>query len=449
MRKKVRGMKPGVSFIIILAAAGALAVEAAHAQTWVPARLLAPYDHDTKSQAICAAATGGFHYAYVDVQTHRRYYIRYYRNDTWTQALPIGDGGGFNLSIAESGGGSIWVVWEDWSGGGPNCTAAQSDHGGASWGFHQVSNFTGNAMGVKFPSIARLGGAYSHQVIATFANVASSQRKMYYNRFDGFRFLGVQEIPGGGCGSEYWATGSAHSPANGGVYRTYGYGSNVYVNFFNGTSWEGETQLKNDNQFFAWPDVAAAASGHVMVIWERDEKAWCRAFVPGQGWTETVSFAGHLPRVTAIADKPEFYMTYVKMPEQDRIMGRRWANGAWSGETRVSVGVPNTFSVQNMVASDRWGTVYCVWEHWGDGPQGYFSYTRDYEHPQTPTPLNTPQAPPTSTITPTFTNTVTRTFTLTPTITNTPRNQSPTATPTSTHTPTPSMPPVLPNLNIW
>lgn len=412
-------------------------VTMAHAQTWVPARLIAPPAHKTKGLNICPAATGGFHFVYIDTVFYHLRYIRYHRNDTWTAPTTVKTGNFiWNTFVTESGSGTIWVVWENHADGASNCHAARSDDGGNGWGQYVLSNFSPGA--VKSPAIVRLGGVYSHEALATFVNL--SENRMYYNRFDGFRFLGPTQIPGAGCNSHYWCTGSSYSPADGGVYRTYGRNSNVYINFFDGVQWQGETELKNDGQFFAWPEVSAAATGHVMASWEFDQRIYSRVRIPGQGWMPAVSFSGRAMRITPIGERPEFYMTYVKMPEEDRIMGRRWANGAWQAETLVSVNLPGNYSAQTAVCSDRWGTLYCVWEYWGDGPQSYFSYTRDYEYAQTPTPLNTPPPPPTATITPTFTSTATRTFTLTPTVTNTPRSRTPTLTPT---------PGVEPNLLTW
>lgn len=409
------------------------------AETWQAAQRLTPLEHESKEAGLVGAHTGGCHFLYKNVKDGNYYYRRLTRDWNWGPTSTV-HGGTFSANgrIAESGAQEVWVTWEDWRTGTPNGWAALTRDGGQFWHKFNVTNLPGEP-GIKHPYLVPLGHPEGRQMIFTACDVAA--RKMYYNVWDGFAWLGLREFASS-VHVEYWVTGSAWSPANQGVYRQYGRNNDLYINFFDGSNWTGETRLTYDNQFYAWAEVACNRNGDVMVVYERDGRVYAVINRPGLGWASRVDIGGgRLVSITAIGDKPQFYVTWLQLPDQNRIEGRRWNNGSWDPQVTVTQGVPWYFSNQTEVTSDAWGTLYCVFEYWASGgPVFYFTMTRDYESGPTPTPRNTPFPAPTSTITPTFTMTATLSPTPTGTATNTPRNLSP--------SPTPSPTPVRPEANL-
>lgn len=416
------------------------------AQTWETARLVTPFDHDTKGLSIAPAHGGGFHMVWNNAHNWYIHYMRYTREGGFSPVrTAFTRNFNNNPKVAESGGNVIWITFEDWKDGVQAAVVASSDNG-LTWSPEVKATNFGESGGVKFPAIVPIGGPYSRQMLVT--TVSTAQNRMFSNRWDGFRFLGTQEF--GVCTSWYWSTGSTSEPA-GGAYRTYGRNDEVFLNYWNGERWTGETQISANGEFFAWPQVAANDFGRVCVVWDKNARILVRVSQSG-GWGPITDLVkGHHPNVTALAGRDEFYLTY---NHDDILWGRRWSQGSWGPEVRISVGVATAMTVVNSVCSDAWGTLYCIWEYWPLGrPQTYFSMTRDYELAATPTPRNTPPPQDTPTITPTFTSTHTFTATVTPTVTNTPRDtrtftptttaQTPTFTPTWTPSSTPSRTPTF------
>lgn len=420
-------------------------IRPAMAETWAAAQPITPPNHEAKDFGIAGARSGGIHFTYRNAQTSIIYYRRYRRDTGWGDLRQVKSGNFVaNTRVTESNAQEVWVAWENWLDG-PNAYAARSTNGGLSWTEYDTTNYP-SAAGVKHPWITPLGNVQdSYQVMVSAWDTKS--KEMIYNVWDGFRWLGRRSLTGPLNSSEYWVTGGAYSPFNGGVYRQYGISNDLHVNFYdpNTNSWAGHTRITFTNTFFAWADVACDSQGKVMVLYERNERVLAVLFRPSTGWETPVDLGrGRLSSVTAISNKEEFYCTWLALPEQNRIIGRHWIGGVWEPPVVVTQGVPWAFSNQNEVTSDPWGTVYCVFEYWGSGgPVDHFTYTRDFEYAVPPTPGSTPPPPPTSTVTSTFTVTPTFTVTLTPTVTNTPRPQSPTRTPTPTNVP------VWPNLLTW
>lgn len=403
----------GTTFLAICVTVGSVSFGA---ETWSQPQRITPLDHEAKDAGLAGATSGGFHFSYRNAKNSNLFYVRYTRDVGLGPARLVHQGNFVaNTRVAEALNQDIWVCWENWIDG-PNGYASVSRDGGATWTEYNVTGYASNA-GVKHPWITPLGLGTSPNML--FSAYDTKDQVMIFNVWDGTRWIGRQSFTGSIPSTEYWVTGGAHSPFNGRSYRQYGYSNDLRIRSYDGIAWSAETRLTFDNLFYAWADVDCDQFGRVMVVYERDQRVRAVLYDPASGWgTPEIIGQGRLSSVTAIADRPEFYATWLSLPNQDHIEGRHWANGTWDPQVDVSAGIARAFSNQTEVTSDPSGRLYCIFEYWGSGsPVFYWTACRDYEHGFQPT------------VTPTFTITHTPTVTLTPTPSNTPRSRTPTSTP--------------------
>jgi len=330
----------------------------------------------TKAMHVYGASDGGAH---IKWNADGIKYRRVYANGSWgpiQTVRPPGNNILANGDIIEAGDGSIWVSWEDWPDG-LECAAAQSTNGGANWTIHYLG-------AEKFPELARVGETGSRIMCSAWF---ASPNEMDYWLWNGSSWSGMMYMVG--ANAEYWVTGSAWSPYDGRVWRTYGNdysgGTHLYVKAFDDdtNTWGSATRMTDTAGFFAWPAVAANEYGQVCVVWERDELVYMRFYDPSTGWGPVKGVdGGRLSAITRIPGKKKFYLTYTTLPSHDSIKGRVIEDGNVGSADHVSAGVPNDFTVDSDVSADANGRLHCVFEYWGDGrPETFYSYTDDLAGP--------------------------------------------------------------------
>lgn len=360
---------------------GLWVVDSLQAQ-WNSAQLLnepTETGHNIKSGRVVGSSLGGFHAAYVNSSTGK---LRYRRYDGLLHApVNLFATGTFNPEIAESLAGEVHVVFEDWSGNGPEVGWVRSSDGGATFIPRQVLSSAGGD--AKHPWIAPVGMGGSARVVMSYYNTGNDD--LMYDVFDGLSWAGEWFVGAEG-NSEYEVMGIGWSPLDGSVYRTFDNGSWLAMRRFDGANWSGDILLDsadhNGDGMHNRQRVAVNDAGQVMVIWDQGNTYFSMLYTPGVGpgpKTTLSTQASWDKGLCAIPGTNDFYAVYPRnIGGQDarRIVGRRFTTGAWQAEEDVMIGLPDEFCVDPRVSADPngSGTLYCVFEYWGSGrPQQYYT----------------------------------------------------------------------------
>lgn len=354
-------------FTLILCTATAWAIP------WENARKISDGE-TTKSMDVYGASDGGCHVKWC-ADIGGPWSIRYrriYADGTMGAITPVYTANGLEINgdIIEAGNGDLFVTWEDWVSNVTVRTARSSDNG-ATWTSYNIG-------GEKYPQLCRVGTNPAKAMVNLWNPPSDSCQYAIWN---GSSWTSRINVPDTYQVGEYWVTGCAWSPYDGRVWKTFGRetgGWNLYVKDYNDATgtWGPTVQMTTSSGFFAWPAVAANEYGQVLVIWEDgNSSVWIRVYTPGSGWTAPVYIAqGRLPAVTSIPGNPEFYITYVPLPSQDRLDGHVVLNGVVGARETVSNNLAGGYTVYNSVSADALGNIHAVWEYWGnDKPETYYN----------------------------------------------------------------------------
>jgi len=131
---------------------------------------------------------------------------------------------------------------------------------------------------------------------------------------------------------------------------------------FHGSYWEPQVVVASPG-FFCRHEIAVNTVGHILLMWEQDERLWTRMYTPGIGWgvierrTDVPSgFAG----ITAVPGTTDFYMVYCRT-DVSQVYGIRWQGGVWQSPELVSVRHgPGDDSGRGSVRRPN-GTLYASW----------------------------------------------------------------------------------------
>ena len=338
---------------------------------WATAQLLNdPSDIAAKSAVLYASKDGGFHVVYVNTKPSWQIVYRRYQNGILTPKKVVRENFVPNPSICEAGNGDIHLVWEDWIGG-PSVGWAKSSDGGQTFTWQRMTD----TVETKLPMLAHYGASDSGTVVMTYWNAAD--KNLYWRTFNGSNW-GTLYNMGQNADNIYELSGICRSLQDGTVYKSYGTNVggvlSVCYRRFNGVNWEPQVVVASVG-FFARPDIAVNTTGHILLVWDQDERIWIRMFTPGVGWgpiQQMTNEKSACPAVCAIPGTTDFYLVYTK---SDRIWGRRWQGGVWQAEELVSVGKNPSFVWGPDVCAGPDGSLYASWETWETGePQQWFSY---------------------------------------------------------------------------
>lgn len=351
-----------------------LTAEASAQQNWTNAQLLNDpgwATSDVKSAHLEASIDGGFHACYtVNGLRYRRY--------DGTSLLPektIFTGLTFNPDIDEAANGDVHLVWENWANQSPYVGWSRSTDGGATFSSAINISTSGDS---KHPQIAGFGLGSSDDALMGYWD--ANTEYMRYNFFNGSSWLGDTSMGVKG-NSQYEVTGMDRSPIDGSVYRTYDNGPWIVARRFNGSSWDGELAI--DNYGFS-PRIECAVNdaGQIMVVWDADNVHRSVLYTPGAGPSAQMILTYDGSWGTSVCNIPgsnNFYTAYPKnLSGNARLYGRMYAGGGWLPEEQVTYGLSDDFTVGPQVSADPngTGTIYAVWEWWGNGndkPQQYFA----------------------------------------------------------------------------
>lgn len=341
------------------------------AHGWTTSRLLNdPSEAAVKGAEIWPAKDGGFHAVYSNTKPSWQIVYRRYKDGILSPRQVIRNGFVPNANLCQAGNGDVHLVWEDWDDG-LQIGWAVSKNGGLSFLPWQEITDTGDT---KWPLIVPYGPPDSPTVIMSYWQ--AKNKNLYWRTYDGTSWGPLMNM-NQNADNEYEVFGMCRSLQDGTVYRSYGtkIGGVLSVCFrrFNGSYWEPQVVVASPG-FFCRHDIAVNTTGHILVMWEQDERIWTRMYTPGVGWgpiqqmtNESSGFGG----ITAIPGTTDFYLVYRKAGQ---IWGRRWQGGVWKPEELVSVGMPDGFVVDADVCAGPDGTLYASWEYWGTGePQQWFS----------------------------------------------------------------------------
>jgi hypothetical protein len=338
---------------------------------WTAAQLLNdPSEIAVKSAEIWPAKDGGFHAVYSNTKPGWQIVYRRYKDGVLSPRQVIRNGFVPNPNLCAAGNGDVHLVWEDWDDG-LEVGWAVSKNGGLSFLPWQEITNTGNT---KFPLIVPFGADDSPTVIMSYWQAAD--KNLYWRVYDGTSWGPLMNM-NQNADNQYEVFGMCRSLQDGTVYRSYGtnIGGVLSVCFrrFNGSYWEPQVVVASPG-FFCRHDIAVNPTGHILVMWEQDERVWTRMYTPGVGWgpieQRTFESSG-FGAITAIPGTTDFYLVYRRA---DQIWGRRWQGGVWQPEELISVGRPNAFVVDADICAGPDGTLYASWEDWSSGePQQYFS----------------------------------------------------------------------------
>lgn len=357
----------GLIALVLVFAAG----QAVHAG-WVTSQLLNdPSEPSTKNAKLYASKYGGFHAVYSNCSSPWQAVYRRYNNGYLTPKLVVRYGFVPNTNVCEAGNGDIHLVWEDWDT--PlEIGWAKSSDGGQTFSWQEISNTNDT----KWPQIVPYGAADSPSVMMSYWQ--AEWKDLLWRSYDGSSW-GTLNFMGQSADNQYSVCGTCRSLQDGTVYRTYstsvGGVLSICYKRYNGSHWEPQVVVASPG-FMCRQDIAVNPTGHILVMWEKDERLWTRMYTPGVGWgaveqrTDMKSgFAG----VTSIPGTTDFYMVYCN-GQANQIYGMRWQGGVWQAPELVSVGLPGAMVVDSEVCAGPNGTLYASWEHWGtDNCQQYFS----------------------------------------------------------------------------
>ncbi|MGB9618851.1 MAG: carboxypeptidase-like regulatory domain-containing protein [Armatimonadota bacterium] len=337
---------------------------------WTTPQLLNdPSEISTKNGEIYASKYGGFHAVYANAADPWQVVYRRYYNGYLYPRVIVRTGFVPNTNLCEAGNGDIHLVWEDWDGN-LEVGWAKSTNGGQSFTWQEITN-TGDT---KWPLLAPYGPADSPNVLMTYWE--AEEKNLYWRTYDGSSWGPLTNM-NQNADNQYEVFGICRSLQDGTIYRSYGtkVGGVLSVCFrrFNGSYWEPQVVVASPG-FFCRHAIAVNTTGHILVMWEQDERVWTRMYTPGIGWgpiEQRTNESSGYGDITAIPGTTDFYLVYRRA---EQIWGRRWQGGVWQAEERVSVGRPNAFVVDADVTAGPDGTLYASWEDWSTGnPQQYFS----------------------------------------------------------------------------
>ncbi len=364
-----RGWWPAGAAIAVLACS-----VAAFGQSWTTAQLLNDSSlsgYDVKSARVAASRNGGFHATYTVYGPGASIYYRRYNNGLGPQKL-ITSQMPFNPDIAEAPNGHVHIVWENWGDGAPEVGWVRSTDGGNT--LSSMVNISSSGRNAKWPQIAGFGLGNSDDALMSYWNALTKEiRSNFYNGSSWSGDLGLNVYGN----SQYEVTGMDRSPKDGSVYRTYDNGPWLGMQRYDG-SWGSFIGV--DNTGFS-PRITCAVNdaGQVMVLWDADNKFWSIVYTPGSGLGPKMLVTSEGSWGTSLCAIPgtnDFYTAYAKNSGQGRLYGKRFSGGGWLPEEQISSGLGDAFTVGPDVSADPngSGTLYCVWEWWGNGkPQQYYA----------------------------------------------------------------------------
>jgi len=342
---------------------------AAFGQSWSSAQLLndpSLAGTDVKGARVVASRNGGFHAIY---SAGPLYYRRY--TGTLGPQKSIFSPMNFNADITEAPNGHLHVVWENWAGNGPEVGWTRSTDAGNT--FSSPVNISSSSFNAKWPQIAGFGLGSSDDVLMSYWNALTREiRSNFYNGSAWSGDIGLNVYGN----SQYEVTGMDRSPADGSVFRAYDNGPWLGIQRYSGT-WNSFIGLENVG-FNVRIQCAVNDSGQVMVLWDTENKFWSILYTPGSGAGPKMMVTSEGSWGTSLCAIPgtnDFYTAYAKNGP-GRLYGRRFSGGGWLAEEQISSGLGDAFTVGPDVSADPLGsgTLYCVWEWWGNGkPQQYYA----------------------------------------------------------------------------
>lgn len=340
----------------------------AMAQSWSTAQPLSPADGDVVDLA--PAASGGFHAVY---RSPNRVNYRRFTNSLGPVIGVFTSGFNSGPAVAESPNGTdVHVVFENWVGSSaPQVGWARSTNNGTS--FSGVTNITASDGCAKWPMLTPYGTGTNPAMLMSYFRSGSTggcNKSYYFSLFNGASWSS-EASAGFGSNSEYDCWGQAWSPKDGSIYRTNTVGqSQSQIRQYNG-AWGTPTTLLNGS-WTVRQHLAINPAGQVMVMWDQDGRIKSQLFTPGGGPGPIIDIAvgGYSGScdVASIPGTNQFYMVVGKQGGAFRVVGRRFAGGAWGGEELVMTGLADNFlAYPSLAISPVTGQMYCAWQyHWPD-----------------------------------------------------------------------------------